>query len=242
MTECVLTFDIDWSPDFVIDFVADQLIAHRVKATWFVTHASPAIERLRQHQDLFEMGIHPNFLTGSTHGATHEVVLDRCMKLVPEAITMRSHGLVQSTPLLEQVLMLTPIRIDVSLFLPHAPFLCPVKYFWKEKKLTRVPFFWEDDFEMQRDQPIWELKLLLDHPGLKVFSFHPLHVYLGAPDLSFYTSLKETHPNMLEVTPEELKPQNMNGLGPRSLFEQLIDVLAKQKPSHRISDIALGEA
>ena len=68
MDSVVLTLDTDWAPDFVIDFVAKQLVAYQVRATWFVTHASPAVERLSQHSDLFELGIHPNFLPGSTHG------------------------------------------------------------------------------------------------------------------------------------------------------------------------------
>lgn len=35
----VITLDIDWAPDFVIDAVAEQLVQAGVWATWFVTHA-----------------------------------------------------------------------------------------------------------------------------------------------------------------------------------------------------------
>ncbi len=48
MNDVVLTVDVDWAPDFTIDFVAEQLIAHKVQATWFVTHWSPAIARLHR--------------------------------------------------------------------------------------------------------------------------------------------------------------------------------------------------
>ena len=57
-----LTFDIDWAPDWMIEEVASILIEHNVKTTWFVTHASPAIDKLRQMPELFELGIHPNRL------------------------------------------------------------------------------------------------------------------------------------------------------------------------------------
>ncbi|HEY8645027.1 MAG TPA: hypothetical protein VIL77_04030 [Gaiellaceae bacterium] len=66
--DCFLTLDVDWCPDSAIDDVAELLIERDVPATWLVTHTSPAIDRLRLRADLFELGIHPNFLPGSTHG------------------------------------------------------------------------------------------------------------------------------------------------------------------------------
>ena len=90
-----ITLDIDWAPDHVIDRIAAQLIDARVRATWFVTHQSPAIDRLRARPDLFELGIHPNFLNQSTHGETPAEVLAHCMALVPDARSMRTHSLVQ---------------------------------------------------------------------------------------------------------------------------------------------------
>src|SRR5215467_8520985 len=96
----ILTFDIDWAPDFMIDHVAGILVEARVRATWFVTHSSDAIDRLREHPDLFELGIHPNFLPGSSHGSSPQEVLQTCMTIVPEAQSFRTHSLVQSTPLL----------------------------------------------------------------------------------------------------------------------------------------------
>ena len=64
--EIALTFDIDWAPDWAIDLTAGILREREVRATWFVTHESPAVDRLREDSELFELGIHPNFLPGST--------------------------------------------------------------------------------------------------------------------------------------------------------------------------------
>src|SRR5262245_52214399 len=116
----VLTLDVDWAPDFIINFVSTILIQNKIRATWFITHNSPSIEKLRAYPDLFELGIHPNFLRGSTHGTTEVDVLMHCMKLVPGATSLRTHGLFQSTGLLAQVVELTSINTDCSLFLPHA--------------------------------------------------------------------------------------------------------------------------
>ena len=45
MNAIALTFDVDWAPDFAIDFVARKLVRDHVRATWFVTHDSPGIRR-----------------------------------------------------------------------------------------------------------------------------------------------------------------------------------------------------
>ena len=39
----ILTIDLDWAPDWMIEYVANELIRAQVKATWFVTHASHAV-------------------------------------------------------------------------------------------------------------------------------------------------------------------------------------------------------
>ena len=38
-----------------------------------------------------ERGIHPNFLKGSSHGNSHEEVIDTCLKYAPETKLCRSH-------------------------------------------------------------------------------------------------------------------------------------------------------
>ena len=53
MNAPVLTLDVDWAPDWVIDEVSAILVEKRVRATWFVTHGSPAIERLKDYPGLF---------------------------------------------------------------------------------------------------------------------------------------------------------------------------------------------
>jgi hypothetical protein len=150
INDYMVTLDIDWAPEYAIDYVAELLAEHDVRATWFVTHSSPAITRLSQQPELFELGIHPNFLPNSTHGKTHEEVLSHCVAMVPGARSMRTHGLYQSTPLLEQVLSRTPITADVSLFMPHARALSPVEYRWHGRELLRIPYYWDDCYEMER--------------------------------------------------------------------------------------------
>ena len=36
----ILTFDIDWAPDFIIKDIAEVLIKKNIPSVWFVTHES----------------------------------------------------------------------------------------------------------------------------------------------------------------------------------------------------------
>jgi hypothetical protein len=238
MRRYAITLDTDWAPDAALDFTADLLAAHQVKATWFVTHKSPAIERLRGRPALFELGIHPNFLPGSSHGATPEAVLDHCMGLVPEARSVRTHALVQSTPLLDLLLRCTPIRCDVTMFLPRAHKLELIDYQWKGERLLRVPYFWEDDVEMLRREPSWDARPLLEHcADLTVFAFHPIHVMLNSADMAPYEALKRAVPALGQASDAQLSAHAHEGLGTRSLLLGLLAHLRGGAHTFRIDDL-----
>jgi hypothetical protein len=233
-----LTIDIDWAPDFAIDLVAEHLVSRKVRSTWFVTHLSPAVARLRRYPELFELGIHPNFLPGSTHGDTPAAILRHCMALVPDATSMRTHALVQSTPLLEQILKETPVVADASLFLPGTPFLCPVEYQWSGRRMIRVPYFWEDDYEIQRRKSCWRLASLLScHGGLKVFDFHPIHVFLNSIDEGPYRALKKRYGSVGELVCDQAQESIHTGEGTRTLFFELVERLATVRESLTVRDI-----
>lgn len=226
VSEPVITLDIDWAPDFVIDWTAGCLVQAGVKATWFVTHASPAVDRLRRHGDLFELGIHPNFMQGSSHGAGYETVLQHCMDLVPDARSMRTHGLVQSTAILEAILHYTPIVSDVSIFLPHASSVSPCEYWWKGKCLTRIPYVWEDDFEMMRPKPVWRFESLVGgKQGIVILAFHPIHLYLNHCTMSEYEELKRRCKELSGVRQEQVQDLTASGEGPRSMFQKVVEIL-----------------
>jgi hypothetical protein len=140
---------------------------------------------------------------------------------------------------LEHILIHTPINTDVSLFLPYAASLCPVTYQWKRRELLRIPFFWEDDFEMQRVTACWQRELLpIDQKGLKVFNFHPVHIYLNSENEAPYQALKQTQPQLAHAPQEHADRYIHAGLGTRSLFVQLLDDVAKQQESFRVKDLA----
>ena len=232
-----LTLDVDWAPDFMIDAAADALTAREVRATWFVTHASPAIDRLRERPDLFELGIHPNFLAGSSHGDSPEAVVAHSHALVPEARAVRTHCLLQSTPLHDVLLTAGRIEIDVSLFLPRARSVEPVVQHSPGGRLLRLPYVWQDNMEMYSPDPLWDVGAVLEGSGPRIFDFHPVHVWLNSKVFAPYERMKQTGP-LPELAPEDTARYRNAGTGTMTAFLDLADRLAATGGGVRISDLA----
>jgi len=55
----VITIDIDWVPDKVLEYTLELLSKAGVPCTIFATHATGLLNGLDRNQ--FEIGIHPNF-------------------------------------------------------------------------------------------------------------------------------------------------------------------------------------
>ncbi|WP_026849288.1 hypothetical protein [Gemmatimonas phototrophica] len=202
-----ITLDVDWAPDACIDDVASTLLDAGVRATWFITHWSPAIARLQAHPEQFELGWHPNFFAGSTHGASEAEVLAHCATWLPNARAVRTHGLLQSTRLLDLMRRTTPLRVDVSLLLRHQPHLAPHRLPLPSGEIIRLPFWWEDDVEMVAKTPLWALATAFRDgvPGWRVLNFHPIHVALDAASMHPYEALKRRVPSLQEATADDLR-------------------------------------
>ena len=230
-----ITFDIDWAPDCAIDLASNLLAERGVKSTWFVTHLSPAVERLQDRPDLFELGIHPNFMSGSTHGEDPEQVLKTCMELVPDAVSMRTHGLLQSGNIFDFVMTLTPVKFDVSLFHPRALQIDVVKYERFGQILWRVPYVWEDDYVMESPplsvprEPEFSgfSETLTRARGIQVFNFHPIHVLLNSNVMDNYNAMKRDYPTLADITPALAAPYVETELsGTRTALVALADAVS----------------
>lgn len=112
--EFLITLDVDWASDAIIAKVKEQLVKNRVKATWFVTHDSPEIRNLQEYP-FFELGIHPNFDVKSTQGNNPDEVMRFVKKIVPDAKSVRTHALIQSSALLKLMREKFGIIHDVSI-------------------------------------------------------------------------------------------------------------------------------
>ena len=203
----------------MIEEVAEMLIKYKVKATWFATHRSKAVDEL-EREDLFEIGIHPNFYPNSTHGETEDEVLTYMKSLFPDAISMRTHGLYSNTRFLHKCAKLG-IKIDVSVLIDRGKNLQVFKMFFEDGSfILRAPFLWEDDFEMNKPTPCWSVnKIILEINGLKIFDFHPVHICLNTPNMKVYSSLKGKINDKRSLL-DTIIVNNQHG--PRTAFEELI--------------------
>ena len=214
-----LTFDIDWAVEGVLADTIDLVEQAGVAATWFVTHDSPILERLRSNPR-FELGIHPNFnflLEGDgRNGATAAEVLDRLLAVVPEAKAVRSHSMAQTAVLLN-LFAERGLTHDCNHFIPGEAGmeLRPWRYY---NGLIKVPYFWEDDVHCLLD-PKPSVTALATRPGLRVFDFHPIHIFLNTEKLARY---EEARPFMADAA-TLLERRGAGCDGARDLLGRLLE-------------------
>lgn len=212
-----LTFDIDWAHDDVLSDTIDLVEKADVAATWFVTHDTPVLKRLRENPK-FELGIHPNFnflLEGDRrNGGNGREVIERMMAIVPEAKSVRSHSMTQSSILLE-LFVEVGLTHDVNHFVPHHAGI-ELKPWIVWNGLCKVPYCWEDDVQclFGREDKMSDVMSL---PGIKVFDFHPIHVFLNTESLERYELTRPLH-----STPEALVNHRFPGHGARTGLLSLI--------------------
>lgn len=188
-----ITLDIDWCHDDVLVYAIDLLEQADVAATWFVTHETPLLERLRDHPK-FELGIHPNFnrlLAGLAQPQENSAsVMDNILKIVPDAKAVRSHSMTQNSQLL-QLFQQRGLIFDCNHFIPHhAGYQLTPFSLWNG--LIKIPYFWEDDLHCI-EQIDFTPQQWLRSDSLNVFDFHPIHLFLNTHDLALYEETRDLH-------------------------------------------------
>jgi len=210
-----LTFDVDWAHDEILSHTLDILEAADVAATIFVTHNTKLLDRMRENPKI-EIGIHPNFnvcFDPNYRGLkSPRAIIEKLLEIVPEAKSVRSHSMLQSSPILD-LFAEYGLTHECNHFIPEqsgielSPWIV-----WNG--LCKVPYFWEDDVHCLYSQKSDMSNLLLRN-GLKVFDFHPIHIFLNTEDLDLYESTRKIH---YEPSSLWLKRNSNNGTE-RRLFE-----------------------
>ena len=212
-----ITLDIDWACDDVLNDTIDLIEKHDIAVTWFVTHDTLLLERLRDNKK-FELGIHPNFnplLEGDDRlGKNANEVIQNIQSIVPEATSVRSHSMTQNSNILD-LFVKHGLTHDSNHFIPHQSDISLKPWaHWNE--LTKVPYFWEDDVAcIYRDITI---EKPLRNTGLKVFDFHPIHVFLNTEDLKRYEDSRPLHCDAEAL----LTCRNIDKYGTRDVLKQLM--------------------
>lgn len=214
-----LTLDIDWAHDAILTDTIELIERYEVPATWFVTHDTPMLDRLRANPD-FELGIHPNFnwlLSGDSRaGRDAAEVVDRLLAIVPEAKCVRSHSTTQSSVLLD-LFVQRGLTHESNSFIPAQSGI-PLKPWKLWSGLTRIPYFWEDDVcVLYNPSGVEPITSMTSSAGIKVFDFHPIHVFLNTENLERYESTRELH-----KCPDVLSSHRYVGVGTRTRFIEFL--------------------
>jgi hypothetical protein len=216
-----LTFDVDWAIDDVFSDSIDIVEKYDLSATWFITHKTPLLDRLRENPK-FELGIHPNFnklliQSDISNGKSANEIIGRLMDIVPEAVSIRSHSLTQSSVLLA-LFEKFGLSYDCNNLIPAS---LEYKLFpWELwNGMTCVPYSWEDDIHILYK---WKTSMEkhIQQDSLKVFDFHPIHVALNTNSLTRYENSRAYHSDW-----STLKKVRWQGDGTRNRLKQLINLI-----------------
>lgn len=219
--EIYLTFDTDWASDAVVADTVELLDSRGVAATMFVTHVSPGLQALVAHERI-ELGIHPNFnpLLQAEAGQDAASILAALHDAYPSAVAVRSHSLFQSSGL-QGLFCSRNLKFDLNTFIPSWSGI-ECKPYREVNNIARLPYFWEDDVYVDALQkgivPDWNVDGLLATRGLKVFDFHPIHVFLNSENMDRY---RASLPDLQDVT--ALRRHRGTAYGTRNFLIDLIE-------------------
>lgn len=188
-----ITFDMDWANDDILNETLEILDKENIKVTFFITNYINNIEYLKKNNK-FELGIHPNFnqLFDKKSDISADEILSRVKNIVPEATSLRSHCLTQSSFLMDKFIDYNITHETNALIPIYSNMHC---YPYKDYSgIIKVPFMWEDDCNCLdiKNNYIdgWGIDDKLNRKGLKIFNFHPVHVFLNTENLNRYRSSK----------------------------------------------------
>jgi hypothetical protein len=220
-SEPIITFDVDWAHDEVLFDLYSLVKSYDIQTTWMITHKSDFLKVLEKCSKC-EIGIHPNFnflLSGDSRlGKTAEEVVSRMMNLVPSSKVVRSHSVCQSSRI-SQLFWESGIRYESNDYIPASEILA-LKPWHIEIGITKVPYFFSDELACIKQTP--SIPVLCDRLGLKVFDFHPIHVFLNTESLDRYEKTRSLHQN-----PKELIKYRYEGYGTRTRLIELIELCKK---------------
>ena len=214
-----LTFDIDWASDEVLNYILDIIEKTNIKATFFCTHETKTLKRMRKNNKI-EIGIHPNFnflLKGDfRYGENVDEVVEYYMKIIPDAVSVRSHCLTQGSIFVESFIR-HGLRYDCNNFIPASSNVTLKPWNYYDDNLTIVPLFWEDDLHCLYKWK-FDINYFLTKGGLKVFNFHPVTVLLNIENIERYYGSKHVYHEF-----EQLKKNKNSNYGVETFLIDLID-------------------
>jgi|SRR3972149_1564394 len=207
-----ISIDVDWAIQPLIDDVSKILDNFKIHGTFFLTNKIN-YSNLSNH----ELAIHPNF-EGSTN---FEAILEKTLRILPtnNCKGSRSHKLYYNSSL-PQIYQKFGLEYDSNYILPN--YEKPIPFFIPHSKILEIPFFFGDDALLTNNSNFNLNKIDLHDNGVKVFMFHPIHIFLNSNSIHSYQNIKNNYDNF-----EYLNSQKNSKEGIRSFFIELLEFIEK---------------
>ncbi|HYC02691.1 MAG TPA: hypothetical protein VED40_05320 [Azospirillaceae bacterium] len=215
----VLTSDLDWASEACLALFLEFCSRFGIVPTLFATHASPLLDQARADGRV-EVGWHPNFLPGSSHGAGTDEVLSYLRDLYPGARCYRSHSYVESSRI-SLAMVREGMAFDSNLCLQGQAGLRPLRH-WTG--MVRYPVFWEDDIHWLLGGN-WDFDAQAERfftPGLKLINVHPFNFALNVPHQDWFDQHKA---HTASLTSAEVDTAAWPGAGTASFLRQLVEAV-----------------
>lgn len=182
-SEICLTFDTDWCRQEHVDEIIALLEERKLKSTFFITDDNPIIVSKN-----VEIALHPNIENKSLDIIDNDL---KKMKSGKKSFGVRTHKLYSSS-ILNSILENNEIQYQSNyvLFLKDNIEVCKGL-----NGVYEVPIYCMDYYLMEffgRVPNYTTLKQkFFNGKGIKVFDFHPIHIYMNTPSLDYYYQERE---------------------------------------------------
>jgi len=213
----IITIDTDWAPVECLQDTLSILEDFGSPATVFATTDVPygIIEK-------YDVGLHPNFQEATQDEKAIQSEISRCLEKFPSAIGLRSHTLINSTRHYLVVRdVFSQIKYTSNYYMPYVDNLKP---FVVQSQSFELPIYWMDHLhlEMNEDIDLGALLKIVGRPGIKVFDFHPFHVFINSSAKEHFEGAKGFYHN-----PDNLKKYRNTGNGVRTFLKSLLSAARK---------------
>jgi len=209
----VISIDADWALQPLLEDTVNLLNDFNLKSTFFITNKID-FSSLKNH----ELAIHPNYEGFSTQ----ETVIKKTLEILPSKKTKgcRSHKFYYNSPLME-IYEKLGIEYDSNYYMPSIK--KPEPFFFEWVNVLEIPVFFCDDAHFMKSSKFDLSDINLDDSGVKVFLFHPFHVFMNSDSDQFYEKNKANYKNIEFLSKN--KQQEIKGT--RNLFLKLLEYIEK---------------
>lgn len=184
-----ITSDIDWASDDALKFFLNIVRDYYIPLTLFITHSSPFIIDIINEKNI-DVGIHPNFLEGSSQGNSYKEVIEYCKAILPDAKSFRCHRYFDVNDITE-ILYNDGFKYDSNL----CTFMESIDPFVHRSGIIRFPVYFEDGAYLYHSGELDFNKIgkkLFSKPGLMVINIHPMHLVFNSPNFSYSRKVKDS--------------------------------------------------